>query len=301
MSLTITQAFNEFKSKLELGQSFQEAISTHHNAVREWIESHNSDIKTKLIGSLQRKTRIQPRSKDPFDIDILVIFGEFRSQSPDGISPESALNNLENIIRQHGTYRKLGPETDSPTIVFEYKDMVKVELVPAWKDFICQPKGRGYRIPKRSRWVSVDYDYDAEYISEANNNSNGYLIPTIKMLKAAKRNLFSEMKSYHLEVLATNTIPKIISYYKSEGFQISYPSLVFSFFLLAKDDISKSSKIPGSKSPPPDKYMSMEEKSKFSDQFIKIAEYCKGLISMEGNSSIEKWRELFGEPFPSGK
>lgn len=301
MALTITQAFNEFKLKLELSQSFQDAISTHHNAVREWIESYNPDIGTKLIGSLQRKTRIQPRSKDTFDIDILVIFGEFHRQvDSGGITPTQALDKLEDIVKEHGTYEKLGPETDSPTVVFEYKDSVKVEFVPAWKDFIYEPRGRGYRIPKRNRWVSVDYDYDAECISEANKKSNGYLIPTIKMLKAAKRNLLPNMKSYHLEVLAADIIPYVVKYFNDQGWRVSYPSLVYNFFLLGKDKVSESIRIPGSKSPSADEYMSMEKKSKFSELFSKIADYCKGFLSMEDKSSIEKWRKLFGEPFPSG-
>lgn len=308
MALTVAQAFNLFKAKLELNQSFQEEVTIHHNAIREWLESYNSTIETKLIGSLQRKTRIQPRSEDIFDIDILVILESFNNWVPSGgIKPEDALEEIENIVSEHGTYEKLGVENDNPTITFEFEDNVKVELVPAYLDQIGKapdgtptlPVGRGYWIPKNSRWVIADYDYDAEYISKANENCNGYLIPTIKMLKAAKRNLFPTMKSYHLEVMATSLLPFVVSYFKEQRWQVTYQSLVYNFFLLGKDEVLKAVNISGSKSPSADRYMSIDKKQEFSELFRKIAEYCKKTFTMSDNESIEAWRELFGAPFPA--
>ncbi|RJQ53114.1 MAG: nucleotidyltransferase [Nitrospiraceae bacterium] len=307
MALNITQAFNLFKSKLELSQSFQEEVTTHHNAIREWIESYDSTIETKLIGSLQRKTRIQPWSEDIFDIDILVILGSFYNWLPSGgIKPEDALEKIEDIVTEHGTYEKLGVETDNPTITFEYEDNVKVELVPAYLDQIGKapdgtstlPVGRGYWIPKNNKWVIADYDYDAEHIASSNENSDGYLIPIIKILKAAKRNLFPMMKSYHLEVIAASLILIIINYYKEQKWQINYPSLVYNFFLLGKDEVLKAANIPASKSPSSDGYMSITEKQGLSTLFDKIAEHCKKTFAMSDNEAIEAWRKLFDAPFP---
>ncbi len=308
MATTISQAFSEFKSRLELSESFQEKIITHHNAIRRWIESYDPTIKTKLIGSLQRKTRIQPRSNDTFDIDILVILGSFeRWVAIGGITPKDALDKVENIISEHETYDKMGPETDSPTIIINYADNTKVEIVPAYVDNIGQyadgtpalPKGRGYWIPKRNRWIIADYDYDAEYISKKNEETEGYLIPTIKMLKAVKRNLFPIMKSYHLEVIAVNVIPTIVSYLRNNKYQISYPLLIYRFFLTAKDEIIKSAIIPGSKSPNADEYLDFNAKYRLSEIFRKISKCCESLIKLNGRSAIEGWKELFGEPFPA--
>jgi len=308
MALTVAQSFNLFQSRLELSQSFQEKVTMHHNAIRKWIESYDSNIKTKLIGSLQRKTRIQPRSEDVFDIDILVILGSFYSWvSSGGIKPEDALEKVEGIVSEHGTYEKIGVETDNPTIIFEYEDNVKIELVPAYLDQIGKapngtptpPVGRGYWIPKNNRWVMADYDYDAEYISKLNRNSYGYLIPIIKMLKAAKRNLFPYMKSYHLEVMATDLITSVVNDFKHQELLIAYPSLVYSFFFLGKDKVLQTSNIPGSNSPSADGYMSIGKKQEFSELFGRIAEYCKKTFDMSEKESIKAWRELFGDPFPA--
>ena len=309
MASTVIQAFNQFKSSLELSQSFQSLITTHHNAVREWIESYDSSIETKLIGSLQRKTRIQPLSDDIFDIDILVILGSFYNWVPSGgITPENALNKIEEIVSDHGTYEKLGIENDNPTITFEYEDNIKVELVPAYIDQIGKdpnglptpPAGRGYWIPKNNRWVIADYDYDAEYISSTNTISSNYLIPVIKMLKAAKRNLFPEMKSYHLEVLSTSIVPNIVKYFDEKRWEISYQNLIYNFFLLGKDRILNSAVIPRSKSPTADGYMTQIKKQEISDLFGKIADYCNRTFSMNDNKAIEAWNKLFDSPFPTG-
>lgn len=301
MATTISQAFSEFKSRLELSESFQKKMITHHNAIRNWIESYDPKIKTQLIGSLQRNTRIQPRLNDTFDIDILVILGEFHKTTDEsGVSPSDAIDKVYEIMKEHGTYKKMDPSKDYPTVYIEYSDGTKVELVPAYKDFIYEPKGRGYRIPKSySEWISADYDYDAEYISRKNKETDGYLIPTIKMLKAAKRNLFPEMKSYHLEILAADIIYLMVNYLKSEGYQLSYPTLIYSFFLIGKDEIKNSVKIPGSKSLNADSYLNKKEKAQLSDKFKRICNYCTYFIKDDGKEAIEKWRKLFGDPFPA--
>lgn len=285
-----------------MSKSFQGKITTHHNAIRGWIESYNPTIKTKLIGSLQRKTRIQPRSNDTFDIDILVILGEFHKIATDGsgVYPSDAIDKAYEIMKEHGTYKKMDPAKDYPTVYIEYSDGTKVELVPAYKDFIYEPKGRGYSIPKSYyEWTSADYDYDAEYISKKNEEIGGYLIPTIKMLKAAKRNLFPEMKSYHLEVLAVDIIPTIVFRLKSNNHPIPYPLLIHCFFLKAKDRVLQPAKIPGSKSPNADEYLTYNDKAKLAKLFEIISEIAKKLIKLDGKEAIEAWRKLFGEPFPT--
>jgi len=304
MATNIYQAFNEFKSRLELSETLQNAVSTHHNAIRDWIESSRSDIETSLIGSLQRKTRIQPRSNDTFDIDILVVLGSFTSWASygQGITPSDALHELDKIMRGHEGYEKMDLYKDFPTVTFNYADGTKAELVPVYRDYIgdIPPKGRGYWIPKnQSNWALADYDYDADYISQKNKETAGWLVPTMKMLKAAKRNLFSEMKSYHLEVLAVNCIPSLVSYYKRQGYQISYPSLIYSFFAVSKDKVLESCFISGSKSPDASAYMNAFYKQAFAEKFKQLENYCQSIVRIDGQTAVSGWRKLFGEPFPA--
>lgn len=308
MATTVAQSFDEFRSKLELNASLQNAVSTHHNAVRKWIENYGLNIETQLIGSLQRKTRIQPRAdKDSFDIDILVKLGSFGSWLAGGITPSDALDKVENIVSQNTTYNLMGPETDSPTIVIEYADNLKVELVPAYLDNIgytsegtpLPPTGRGYWIPMNNKWIMADYDYDAEYITTQNQTSNGYLVPLIKMLKAAKRYRFDHMESYHLEILLANFIIEIIDSYEKRREQISFPKIVADCFLMLSIKIINSVKIPGSKSPPGDAYMLPFKKHQLAQMFKEISDYCYILLGLEDRQAIEGWQKVFGESFPS--
>ncbi len=158
MATSVQQAFREFQSRLELTEAHQTIISTHHNAVRDWIEAYDPAIDTKLVGSLQRKTRIRPRpEKDPFDIDVLVVLETFVQWVPwGGVPPETALDRVEDIVSASETYDRMGPETDNPTIVLPYADGTRVELIPAYHDEIglfpdgtpVPPVGRGFWIPK---------------------------------------------------------------------------------------------------------------------------------------------------------
>jgi hypothetical protein len=316
MATTLKQAFNELKSRLELSESFQQKISQRHKAVRTWVEK--CGYETKLIGSLQRKTRIAPRKDDIFDIDILVIMGDFtRVANPweKGILPKDALDNLYEIILENERYAKMEPEKDYPTIVIEYSDNTKVEIVPAFRDYIDEPKGRGYWIPKTyNEWDIADYDYDANYISQKNQKCDGLLIPTIKILKAIKRAHFPQMKSYHLEVLATKIVSHTINLSLTIGAKIiNYPCekltddwcLLMDFFKKAQRDIFTKARLEGSKSPPADSYLTDEKKKKLSECFYRLHEifyeinelYYKRRIS--DKIAIEIFREIFGEPFPT--
>jgi Second Messenger Oligonucleotide or Dinucleotide Synthetase domain len=70
--------FLKLKTNLELTPSFDQVVQTRHAAVQSALENTGAAIREmKLIGSLQRQTRIQPRQNDPFDINILVVLGSF--------------------------------------------------------------------------------------------------------------------------------------------------------------------------------------------------------------------------------
>src|SRR3989344_4346861 len=114
------------------------------------------------------------------------------------------METIDSALRKSDRYRIMKPRQDQPTVTFEYKDGVKVELVPAYEDGITY--SQGYWIPKDGRWELADYDYDAKYITQQNYLSDYWLIPTIKMLKAIKRNWFNEdVLSFHLLILAAKT------------------------------------------------------------------------------------------------
>lgn len=298
----ITSAFRKLKCNLELNQSFNELIQQKHNAVRSVIERINPSIKTKLIGSLQRKTRIKPAEERDFDIDILVILGSVNRWAPfgQGISTQDAMRQAKTYIQESERYSAMNPKIDNPAIIFEHKDGVKVELVPAYIDNIGYysngtptVKGRGYWVPKSYGWELADYDYDAEFLSALNKISDGMLIPTIKMLKALKRQYFPEMCSFHLEIISMHTIPDVVLFLKNRNQPVSYDVLVKSFFSLGKILLDKYIKTHESNSPTI--CLSGDDLLKTQKSFNVICNYCDAIEKQaDDRRKVEMWRKLFG-------
>lgn len=306
----IQNAFKKFKSNLELNETFDDIIQRRHNAVRSVIEKNGHNIETKLIGSLQRQTRIQPNKNDIFDIDILVIFGSFYNWLPagslDGITPQSAMGKLDEIVGESDRYDSMNPQQDQPTISFKYKDNTKIELVPAYLDQIGKssdgtlhsPIGRAYWIPKNGQWILADYDHDANHITKHNKLTDGWLIPTIKMLKAAKREYFPLLESFHLEIIAANIIPSVVAWRKQNGVQISYPVLITDFFNHATSYLENPIKFFDSHSP--HCFLDVTTKTIILKTLKQIKNHCDEIESLGSDTAkLKAWRTLFGDAFPS--
>lgn len=304
-SPNVNGAFREFKQRLELREGFDDLIQQKHNAVQSVLT--HLGYKAKLIGSLQRSTKIHPLEKGDFDIDILVEYGSFYGWQPvGGVSAGAAMSQLKKDISTSDRYDSMDPQADQPTVVFEYKDEVVVELVPAYKNMVgysptgevVAEKERGYWVPKEGRWVFADYDYDAAFISAVNSGYDEMLIPVIKMLKAAKRTHFNDIVSFHLEILVTRIIPEVFADYKKRGIQASYPSLISTFFHKAQAYLDSPIGLYGSHTPP----LSLDAaaQAKVGRMLIALAGYCDRISSQTSEAEkIKMWRVVFGDPFPA--
>ncbi len=300
--------FLKLKSNLELDPTLAESVSTRHTAMRTYLQNHHPSFKdSKLIGSVARKTRIHPGSGKKFDIDILVIAGEFTAWvASGGVTPQAALDQLHSTVNESARYGDMNPFQDAPTVTVTYADEIQAQLVPAYIDMIGRDSagrelgsiGRGYWVVKNGTWQMADYDYEAEYISKQNEASGGYLIPAIKMLKALKQRYFADMDSFPLEILATKNIPLSVVVKRSNNVSVFYHDLLREFFADASAQLSAPIGIPGSKSTPivfdPDKARQL------SGTFVTIANYIRGInAAPQQGTKIEMWRELFPDHFPA--
>lgn len=306
----ITDTFLKLKSNLEPNVTFADSISRQHNAVRSVIENNGQSIQeTKLIGSLHkhRQTRIQPKEGDIFDIDILVVLGDFNSWVPSGgVTPQMAMSQVHSFVQQSDRYSAMGPQQDHPTVTFEYANDVKVELVPAYRDRIGHspdgtvhtPNGRGYWIPNSSGgWDLADYDYDAEYISTTNAQTGGLLVPVIKMMKAVKRKHFASLKSFPLEIIAVQLVPNIIAECRRANIAITYPTLVAWFIHNMGSHLNTLLRIPGSNTKPV--YIEPSIQTEVVSALNKINGHSTQALIV--NTDADKhalWREIFGEILP---
>jgi len=299
--------FQKFKSNLELDPTLAGKISTRHLAIREYLKNNHPGFKeAKLIGSNQRKTRIHPGATQQFDIDIIVVVGEFHNWvSTGGIAPHEAINALHATINESPRYLAMNPVHDAPTIKLTDTSELQVELVPAYLDMIGRDslgnelgsKGRGYWIAKNGSWHMADYDHEADWISSQNASSGGDLIPIIKMLKAIKRAYFPELGSFQLEIMAAQIIPDTIAVRKLFGLTVSYGDLIQEFFDQAPARLGGAIQIPGSKSAP--MYLDPTIITKLATTFKQIGDYIRRTSSLPGQGAkVNNWRRLCGEHFP---
>lgn len=303
--------FEKLKSNLELNPSFDDIVKTRHTAIRGVIENKNPEIKkTQLIGSLQRKTRIQPRPDDIFDIDVLVVMGSFHSWlpvgDPTGITPDKAIQSLHSTVTSSDRYATKNPQKDAPTVTLTFDNSPKVELVPAYIDMIGHsvdgkqhsPVGRGYWVPKKGKWELADYDYEADYMSQQNTLSKGWLVPIVKMLKAIKRIHFQDLGSFPLEIIAAQVIPIAVSIRENTNQEISYSTLIGDFFIMGKDHLNTALQIPGSNSSviTHDPFIA----SLLFNKFNEIQNYVLSIPRLGTiNDKIMAWRVVFGDMFPT--
>ena len=106
--MTVSETFEQFLSGLELDKSYQEIVEDRHAAVRDYLESRLPGVRTQLIGSLQRRTRIDPLTGlQDFDIDILVeLFSFERWALPgQGFTGEDALARAQRLEGGRGRAR----------------------------------------------------------------------------------------------------------------------------------------------------------------------------------------------------
>jgi hypothetical protein len=300
--MTVSEAFEEFRQRLELDPGYDQLVQERHDAVRRFLEGRLPGVRTQLIGSLQRRTRIDPlRGLEDFDIDILVELGSFTHFDPlGGVTPAQAIQTVESALVGSATYQTMGPYEDEPAIVMPYQDKSSVELVPTYRDWVPAhtPMGRAYWVPRLGRWELADYDYDAGYISTINQSSKGRLIPVIKMLKAWRRHLVPGLRSYHLEVMAAAIVPGTLQFYEARYQAVSWPLLVHGFLVGATNEVTKPAQIPGSLSQPADYYLSDDDRQSIRHQINTCADWARVTFEETNSKAIEMWGRLFGPPFP---
>lgn len=302
--------FQQLKTNLNLTPSFQNIISTRHAAVRSAFENLNPGIEnTKVIGSVGRRTRIQPRPGEKFDIDIVVVLGDFTGWGTEGITSAAAIDNLYRTACSSDRYSAFEPTADAPTVTLFFGNEIHVELVPAYVDNVGRshggrptpPIGRGYWVPGPNGWIHADYDFDAGVITQLNELSDQRLVPAIKMLKAVKRAHLPDFKSFALEILAARTIPMIIAGYKSVRQRAPTDSeMLLDFFLMAPGLLSEGLAMQGSNSPPI--LLTVPEQARAQRLFQAAVAYIQQIEHASSLATrVAGWRELFGDVFPASK
>jgi hypothetical protein len=281
--MTVNEAFENFKSKLELPDRRQAEAAAAQQAVREKISAHLYIRHSFLSGSYSRHTKIHPLN----DIDVFLIRNDARvglSTDGSGVFPSTALAQVADAVQKaypSATIKIQGRSVnvEIPGLAFGF------DLVPAW-----YRSPNGYWIPNADAgtWIPTDPEQHARMLTEANERCNKRLIPLVKMAKHWSRHNLDLFRSFHVELICQRILVKPI-----DGWQVGMATVLVQLAgFVGKpmmDPVYGVSRI--------DKELSAEEQTTLFNRIQSDAGNAIEALKLEAAGddakAIEKWRYIF--------
>ena len=288
MARTVLQAFETFKTNLEITTLQTSTVSTRQNNLRSKLGAALPITDTFLTGSYVRDTLIAPLYNA--DVDVFIVLDDkLRDNTLDG--PSNILNKVRRAVS--GCYTEATQSSrNGQAITIKFSDFL-VDVVPAFKHQV-----NGYSIPdpaKRS-WIRTDPISHITMWSDTNKLQNGRFKPLIKMLKAWNRSSNnSYLHSFHLESMIRSTFRyRLIE---------SYPAACQYFFQNAMNHlvVDDPSGLGGLLSD----YLTSDLASYLATS-VSLGDAAKASQTAQyynhlGNNevAINQWKSIFGDYFPS--
>lgn len=285
MVTTISEAFRQFRSNLEITTLQEGTTSTRQQNVRDAVAADFTVLESFLTGSYRRNTMIAPLKTA--DIDVFVVLDPmyFAAQNQHGL-----LSSVKNTLKKrYPTTPRIKPDGQAVTITFTD---FKVDVVPGF-----YRSGGGFLIPdaNQKRWISTDPKKHVDVWTASNKAHNGSLVPLIKMLKCWNREKGDLFRSFHLEVLVRHVLMNVTI--------TDFPSGARWVFDKMRDVVWKKIGDPAGYSDDVASYLGKPE----ADRMVAVLDqaYRKSLTAesyaAQGyvRSAIDEWRSIFGDCFPA--
>jgi predicted nucleotidyltransferase len=286
--MSIEENFAKFASKLEISSIEARKVARLQNRIREYIETNPQVIRTEIIGSYDRKTKIRPLH----DIDIFVIFhpDTYVDKYGNPIHPKMGVIRVARVVSD--LKRKLfgltGPKIQNRSVNITIHD-IGFDLVPAYE----LSRG-GYVIPdqRHGQWILTDPIKYAAILSELNQSSNysQQLIPFIKMVKYWATQKAKYLNSYLTELFVLSSLDHIWGYRQA----------CTAFFSNAKETVRGPLPDPATGNDVND--LKLLQKVVLSNRLRESAEAAKKAVNLENEGkvlfSMLYWQKIFGKEFP---
>lgn len=284
---TVTEAFAEFKSRLELTPAEREKAASRHPGVRTAIGEVWDLIEDFLTGSYKRDTKIRPLS----DIDLSVVlngdeYGDLYYYGNQGYA--RVLDDLESIL--HKAYLRTPVRVQSHSVNLDFSDF-GFDVVPAFRD-----KGGFYWIPDqdRGKWIKSYPKHHTKIPSEMNDLCDGKLKPVIKMFKCWNRNSGDILKSFHIEALSLKIF--------REGIPTSFQEALSHFFYGASFYMDYQCYDPADGAKQIDDYLTSVQRVRLKTELESSWDEANMALDLEAEGqhslAVSVWKELIGKPFP---
>jgi hypothetical protein len=288
--MTVTEAFDIFKSELELPDSKQEEASKAQQELRAKISNYLYVPESLLTGSYPRHTKINPLD----DIDILLVrtaerFGLATNGS--GVFPQTAIDEVADAVRRSypstATLKKQARSVNVQLTGLTFG----FDVIPAW---LRTPDG--YWIPdtETGTWLPTNPIKHAELMTVANERSQKRLKPVIKMAKHWNRHNYELLRSFHIELICRNI-------FSTQSIR-DFPTGVATFLVFLKDCAGKKMMDPIYGESRIDKPLSNEDYTKLSAVIDGDAARAIQALKFQDDglhdAAIALWKKIFLHGFP---
>ena len=291
--ITVDEAFEKFRQRLELSETERQDAVRRHNEVRACIGEGFDIDRDFLTGSYARHTKTKPLK----DVDIFFCLGEndrhWRSNPPSDVLDafEESLVKKYGADSVEGGRRCVTVEFDkrNPTADDEGKVLCNDAVPPYELD-------DGYEIPDRDlgKWIKTDPDTHKEKSTAKNKECGGKWVPLVKMLKRWNRSAEKPISpSFLIEVMALDLVDPPFT---------KYPSEVRRFFAAAQNGIMRDWPDPAGYGPPVSDQMNTDN-CRIAVDALRAAEVKAARavhLEQQGKTgeALALWREIMGKYFP---
>jgi len=289
--MTVSEAFDTFKSELELPDRHQKEAAAAQQQVRDALAKQLYLPNSFLTGSYARHTKIYPLN----DIDVFLVRNAQRTAlalpGTSGILPDAALTEVaqavQNALPLTATVKRQRRSVNVQITGLPFG----FDLTPAW---LRHPDG--YWIPDTTSggWIPSDPDLHSTMMTRANEQGYGKLKPLIKMVKHWSRNNYDRMCSFHIELICADIFSRQALVNYPVGMAVVLANLPSYINTTMMDPIYRVSKVNKDSSPSEAAELVLRAKSDVQRANDALKFENAGRL----NEAIAKWKEIFLTGFP---
>ncbi len=294
--ISIYDAFEKFKGRLELTPTEQADVTSKHTKMRDYLYEKFPLQNTLLTGSYKRDTKTKPLK----DVDIFCIFKDdekkYRWETPDEV-----LNEFTAVLSSKYGASNVKPRRRSVLVKFPAPAPVNgitpdvvlsFDVVPAYT------LNGDYEIPdsQLGKWIKSNPFVHEQKATDANKAYAQKWKPLVKMIKKWNQHNGKPVDpSFLLEVMAMSIItPPVPS-------AVNYPYELKAFFATAAERIQETWEDPAGLGPPVSDQMDSAKISNAIKALREAEQTATRAIRLENSGNIsgalKEWQDLFGPRF----
>lgn len=289
--LTVSEAFDKFKRRLEISASEQADASHRQQTIRDQVRKGLAVDCDFLTGSYARHTKTKPLK----DVDIFVVLKESEVDYLDQ-APDVMLDRLIEILSPH-YLGETSKGNRSVTVDFGVSgaaddQVVSFDVVPAFAD------GDAYTIPDRRQggWIKTNPRIHAEKATAANDAFANRWKPIVKMVKKWNDHHSKPVEpSFLLEIMALDLL--------TPPWGGSYPRELRQFFASAAARLDEVWPDPAGLGPAVSARLTEDpwQREQAGRALLEAESACTEALRLEREgrtgAALDAWQDLFGPRF----